>query len=260
MSDSPDTPTRRMIFTADVEHYSSRSTWSQIDIQQDLVDAISAAATAVGLDHGRWLQQGQGDAELALLPPGTDEARVLADLVRELGRRLRRRNHDRAEDGRMRLRVALHSGITHVGANGFPGTAPVVACRLRDSDVLRAALAAVPDAELVVIIPTDLYKDLVVNEYRGLRPADFGKVHITNKEYDADAYIWVPDHPVASWSAANAPDPQDSTAPPPPAGPETPAAQHRTATTHHGNAVIGSMTEQHAGRDIRIGHGPGGIT
>lgn len=261
MSATAETPTRRMIFTADVEHYSGRSAWSQIDIQQDLVDAISDAASAVGLDHGRWLRQVQGDAELALLPPGTDEAVVLADLARELARRLRRRNYDRAENGRMRLRMALHAGITHIGANGFAGKAPVVVCRLRDSDVLRAALAAVPDAELAVIVPSDLYEDLVRNEYRGLRPADFARVHVTNKEFTADAYIWLPGHPTDSWVKAvgGGPDPQSGHAAATP--PRRKPAEDRTATvtaTGNGNTVVGTNTGHVAGRDIMSRHRRGG--
>lgn len=254
MSDSAEKPTRRMIFTADVEHYSRKSAWSQIDIQQDLVDVISDAAKTVGLDRGRWLQQGQGDAEVALLPPDTDEAVVLADLVRELGARLRRRNHDRADHGRMRLRVAVHSGITHVGANGFPGKAPIVACRLRDSDPLRAALARVPEAQLALIITQDLYRDLVMNEYRGLRPGDFLKVRIANKEYADDAYISVPGYPVEVWV------PDDGPADAPPSGERTRQGRHRGAreatsvSATHGDAFIGDKTENHAARDIVIGH------
>lgn len=254
MSDSADTPTRRMIFTADVEHYSRKTTWSQIDIQQDLVDVISDAARAVGLDRGRWLPQGQGDAELALLPPGTDEALVLADLTRALGERLRRRNHDRASHGRMRLRVALHTGITHVGANGFPGKAPVLACRLRDSDPLRAALAAVPQAQLALIIPANLYEELVVPEYRGLRPADFRKVRIQNKELTTYAYICVPGYPVEQWAPNGGPRETAGRSRRRRTG-ERPSGGDHANATGGGDAVIGTKHQNTAGRDYYEGTG-----
>jgi hypothetical protein len=187
-----DTPLRRLIVAADVHRYSTRDPLGQIDAQQALLDALTSAADAIGLDRSLWHRQPQGDAELAILPPETDEAAVVADLPRELAIRLRRQNRMLKTDVRLRLRVAMHCGMLHMGALGYPGPAPVETCRLLDAQALRQALAETGDADLALIVSEQLFKDIVVPGYRGLRPELFRQVLVVVKEYSGNGYITLP--------------------------------------------------------------------
>lgn len=242
-----------MIITDDVERYSRRPTLTQIDFQRDLVGLMNRAAAMTGLDTAEWDRQRQGDAELIVLPPDVDESLVTADLVEAIRVCLERRNLDRSEQGRLRLRLALHTGSMIPGANGFAGPAVVAACRMRDSDALRATLAAAGTAELVVAVSGEIYRDIVANRLRGLRPDSYKPIRVTNKEYTDTAYVTVPGHAVAEWAHATGrndePDeagPRASARPPgrpAPAGPQVIA--------YGGDAVYGVMQENREVGEVR---------
>lgn len=216
-----DIPLRRLIVAADVHQYSLRDPLSQVDAQQGVIDALDSAASAIELDRSSWHTQAQGDAELAILPPDVDEAVVVADYPRELATSLRRHNRSLRPEDRLRLRVAVHCGVLHMGALGFPGVAPVETCRLLDAPPFKQALAAADDADVVLIVSEQLFKDIVVPGYRGLREQWFRKVAVTVKEFSGIGYITLPglgppafgDSPSATSGAA------------PPSGPVGPAGQ-----------------------------------
>lgn len=202
MSNDADVPSRRTIITDDAERYSKRRTLTQIDFQRDLVGLMDKAALMTGLNTAHWHRQRQGDAELIVLPPDVDESLVLAGLVEALRVCLERRNLDRSDEGRLRLRCAMHTGSVHFGANGFAGPAVVEACRMRDSDALRTTLTAAGDADLAVAVGGEIYRDIVANRLRGLRPELYEAIRMTNKEFDDTAYVSVPGHSVSEWSQA----------------------------------------------------------
>lgn len=142
------TGSRRLCVAADAESYSSRDVRGQLDVQRRLVEVLEAATRYAGLDRNLWTTQPQGDGELALLPLGLDEPRAVADLLRELAVALRRLNRGLVPQARLRLRVAVHTGMVYPGRNGFAGSAVVQVCRLRDSDDLRRTLREAASADL----------------------------------------------------------------------------------------------------------------
>ncbi|WP_018504452.1 hypothetical protein [Parafrankia discariae] len=115
----------------------------------------TCAAAEIRCAH--WVNRPSG-GELAVFPPGIDEGRVVSDFVRELRRTLARVNARPAP--RLRLRVALHQGITRVDEQGYGGRAIVKAGRLRDADVLDRELAEHPESDLVLIVSGELFDDL----------------------------------------------------------------------------------------------------
>ena len=185
---------RRLCMAVDLEHYSLRDNPGQVEAQRLLVQLLKEASDSAGLDRIYWDTQPTGDGEVALLPPGVDEARVIADFVHELRIALYQRNRILGADARLRLRVALHQGITHLAENGFGGSAVVVVCRLLNSRELKAALKDNPAADLVLIVSDQLYRDIVEHNYRDLRADSFTKVHVRDraKSFEADAWIHVP--------------------------------------------------------------------
>ncbi|MGK5557812.1 hypothetical protein ACSNOI_40035 [Actinomadura kijaniata] len=178
----PDAPVRRLVSAVDMHAYSGRRTFQQVDFQRTLIDALDAAAAQSGLDRSAWYLQEQGDAEVAVLPADAPEPVVVADFVRELANRLARVNHSPDPAERLRLRVAIHSGMVHFGRNGLPGPAAVDACRLLDAPALKAALRD-GDADLALILSDGLFHDVVSPGYRGLRAVDFTRVEVTVKEF-----------------------------------------------------------------------------
>jgi len=160
-------------------------------IQDELLDVLAAAATAAGLDRRTWRRQGQGDGELALIPPSEPEARVVDDFVGELAVSLYRRNCDRAAAERLRLRLALDHGPVRAASNGFAGRPVVAVSRLVGSAPVRQALAAA-DAGLAVILSRRVYTDLVLGGHTRL-PADaFRRTWVREKEFAEEAWLRVP--------------------------------------------------------------------
>jgi hypothetical protein len=246
-----DTPLRRLIIAVDVHRYSLRDPLAQVDTQQALVDALETAAAKVGLDRRTWHLQSIGDAELAIAPADVDEPAIVADFVEELRKRLLRQNRSLRREVRLRVRVAIHSGILHLAANGYAGPGPVETCRLLDAAPLKQALAAADEADLALIVSESLFRDMVKPEYRGLQPKDFRPVHVKVKEFDSTGYITLPGShlPPASNDEPAPPSPQPDEPPPPP---PWPTGNQPNVPTQNVTAWYGSTA---AGRDINIKYG-----
>jgi hypothetical protein len=185
---------RFVALSIDAQGYGKAHDQDQLSIQDELLDILAAAAAAAGLDRRTWHRQGQGDGELALITAGEPdtETRVVDGFVRELAVVLFRRNCDRAAEGRFRLRLAVDHGLVRPASNGFAGRPVVVVSRLVGCRPLRQAMAAAPDANLAVILSRQVYTDLVLGGHTTLRPADFRRVSVSEKELTDQAWLRVP--------------------------------------------------------------------
>lgn len=186
-------PGRRLCLTADVEHYSGLDTRAQSAVQADLVRALDEAARRSDLDRTAWDCQPQGDAEFDVLPEDTPEAVLLGPFVQHLTACLRALNA-RAASPRIRVRLAVDSGVASAAALGYAGPAPVAVARYVNTGQLKAALAGVPTADLAVIVSDRLYQDVLRSGIPGLDPAQYLRVHVRVKEFVSYAWIRVPGH------------------------------------------------------------------
>jgi hypothetical protein len=188
-------PRRRVVVSVDMESYSRRNNLLQYRAQQDFRRIMDDAATELGVDRPSWLQQQAGDGELAILPADASERALVGNLAPTLDRLLRQYNQGRSDEGRIRMRVAVHQGLVHLdGANGYPGEAVVTVCRLIDAPVLKDALKRrFPRAAVALVISDQLYKD-VVCQYQDLRPDLFQEVlaELPEKDFAQPAWIYVP--------------------------------------------------------------------
>lgn len=186
---------RRLVLSVDAKGYGSSTDRWQATIQNGLLAVLDEAAERAGLNRTGWLKQGAGDGELSILPDTEPEPRVADDFARQLCASLRRRNRDVADGKRLRLRLAVHYGTAIPAPNGHRGAGPVVVSRLCDCPQLKAALA-ISGADLAVILSRQVFTETIVQEHTSLEPGDFRKVRVQMKEYDEDAWIWVPGHNV----------------------------------------------------------------
>lgn len=184
---------RQLIVAYDVEHYSGRGTRREYATQQRLADILEFAFEESSVPAGDAKIQEQGDGGLALLPTGgtVDEPRLIVGLINALIRGLAELNEDLVEDAQVRLRVGLHEGVVHWAAHGYVGSAVIEACRLRDCDPVRSALAG-SDAPLVVVAADGLYRDVLSQGYHGLPGSAFTPVEVRAKSYSGKAWIYLP--------------------------------------------------------------------
>jgi hypothetical protein len=190
---------RRLCVAVDLERYSRRDNPGQQAAQAAMVQILRDAAERGAIDRAQWFRQQQGDGELALLPPGIDEARVITSLVRELRTGLFQHNRHANAAARLRLRVAVHQGITHVAANGFAGEAVNTVCRLCDSAPAKTALQRHGQSDLVLIVSQAIYEDVIAHDVCDVRAREFSQVtvELPDKDFSARAWIYVPDRDAA---------------------------------------------------------------
>lgn len=184
---------RKLVVAYDVEHYSGRGTRREYVTQQRLSDILEFAFRESDVPADAGEVQEQGDGGVALLPTGgaVDEPRLLVGLINALVQGLIELNEDLVEDARIRLRVGLNEGVVHLAAHGYVGQAVIEACRLRDADLVRSALAG-SDAPLVVVVADGLYRDVLSQGYHGLPASNFAPIEVQVKSYSGKAWIYLP--------------------------------------------------------------------
>ncbi|WP_030711971.1 hypothetical protein [Streptomyces sp. NRRL S-237] len=182
---------RRLLLAVDARGYGSADTARQRDIQTVLPRLLADAAEAAGLDRDSWVRQAAGDSEFAVLPADSGEQALVEPFMRRLDAGLRAYNRDRVPAARLALRAAVHFGPASEAPNGFVGPGPVEVSRVLESDPLRRALAAAPDATLAVALTAPIFTEVVAQGYTNFRPEEFREVVVEKKEYRGRAWLWV---------------------------------------------------------------------
>lgn len=204
---------RRMCVACDLEHYSRRPDNGQIEAQRAMARLLREAGERGALERAQWLTQPQGDGELALLPPGVDEAHVITGLWRELREGLHRYNRHASPQARLRIRIAVHEGQTYIADNGFAGDAINTVCRLRDCTEIKDALTA-SHGDLVLIVSDRIFYDVIRGyDARDLPAHAFTEANVImpDKDFRARAFIFSEPAPPAPPKDAT---PSEKTMPP----------------------------------------------
>lgn len=187
-------PVHRSLVAVDIEGYSRRRNQGHMELREALRRILADAFDSVGVEIVPTEQQDQGDAFLTLVGPEVSKVVLVDGLVREMENALRRYNHYHTEEGKMRLRVALHAGEVHLDGTGFPGEATVMVMRLIEAEQVKNALAKAPK-DLAVIVSDGLYRDVVAHDYGGIVHEEYGQVEVAVKTFRGPAWIRVPGCP-----------------------------------------------------------------
>jgi hypothetical protein len=183
----------KVVLVSDIAGYSIRSPAAQAIAQERLLDVMTFAcrhARVFGVPARN--RQDRGDGRLYALPSRADEALMIPRLILGLRHGLYLANLGDTSSERLRIRVAMARGQVAPGALGFLGQPPITVGRLVDAPQTKAALAAKDDADLVVIVPDELYQDVLKLDFPGVPSAAFTSVLIAAKEYRGTAWIHVP--------------------------------------------------------------------
>jgi hypothetical protein len=237
---------RRMCIAVDLEHYSRRTDAGQVEAQRAMAVLVREASERGALERAQWLTQELGDGELALLPPGIDEAHVITSLWRELREGLHRYNRHANATARLRMRVAVHEGQTYIADSGFAGDAVNTVCRLCDCAQVKDALSAT-DGDLVLIVSDRIFHDVIQgHDAHELSASAFTEVAIAmpDKEFYAQAFIF---------SAGAALRPAPGATPAGRASPAQPAASRPPADRGGATINVGLKANKVKTRDIVSG-------
>lgn len=166
----------------DVEHHGEHGITERAAARRQLSALLADMCASPGFGELPMWQQSTGDGEVVLLPVGIDEPQTVTLVVNWLIRALHQAN-TAWEGPRVRLRVAVHEGITTLISGVFDGPAVRKTCRLVGALPLGAALARRPAADLAVLFSDRIYPDL--GEYlptEGFTPVEVGDPAASSRE------------------------------------------------------------------------------
>jgi hypothetical protein len=131
-----------------------------------------------------------GDGIRLIFPPAVSPIPVLAHFICDLTAALRVQQENRP-DARFRLRVAVDMGLVHRD-HGWHGSPLVMCSRLCDAQPVRRVLRSIEQANLVLVVSSRVYDEVVRHGYDGIDPAAYSKIEIREKETSTSAWINVP--------------------------------------------------------------------
>jgi hypothetical protein len=181
--------TFRIGFVVDVAEYGRRSAPAQAGLGRRLTGIITGMVNDVGFGFEEADNDGgSGDGMAVFLPVGADHTRVLPGLIRSAAGRLSRDNEQHRD--RVRLRMAIGSGLLGFGPAGFTGRLIIELNRLVDSASVRRALAGDPGRDIAVLVSNTLHEEVVGPGYLDSDLWSFQRVRVAVKEYYRPAWLW----------------------------------------------------------------------
>jgi hypothetical protein len=195
-----------LVVAVDIENFGGLDTLGQLLLQTRLSHVLDLAAHRARLARDRWYRQLRGDGELAVLPPNTDVAWVLADFTERLAEALSQLRLTHRGEPPLRLRLAMHHGTLTAGDFGPVGSAPITTCRLLDARVAKQVLRAEATGDLVLVISEQLYRDVVKTRFHGLAPERFRPMRTTVKGMTYSGYLCAGTPRAATRQAIRPPD------------------------------------------------------
>jgi len=186
----------RALLSVDVEKSSGRGRRPTNDVRLVLREAVADALARNSVSWADSVVRDLGDGLTIVAPPGTAKADLLNTVIYDLALRLRQHNYAEGPGSRrlIRVRAALHAGEVELSADGFVAGRPLeVLARLLDAPELREALrTAPPGTPLALIMSGHYYDDAVKYGSLSVLPEDFASRHVRVKEYEGQAWLFVP--------------------------------------------------------------------
>jgi heat shock protein HtpX len=180
----------RLGFVVDVVGYSQRSARRQEMLQHRLRKVLADILAHLAMEPGTVdTNGGAEDGMVVFLPADTDPSLAVPRLIQVTADSLAR-DSGRFPD-RLRLRMAIGSGMVDAGPVGLTGPLIGTLNRLVHSAPLRQAVTEHPGSGLAVLVTNALHKQVVRAGGLPLHPATFRRVAIEAKEFSELAWLWV---------------------------------------------------------------------
>jgi len=179
--------TPRLGFVLDVVGYGQRDADGREDLQQRLDELVGRVLADLGVKPADTVTIPEGDSKIVFLPVGADTSTVLPLLLSATAERLRRDN--RRYTDRMRLRMAVGTGLLGDAPLGHSGDLIVDLNRLVNSAVIRQAVLENGESDLVLLVTHTLHDEVIRPGY--LNRDEFVRVDVTMREFTAPGWLWL---------------------------------------------------------------------
>lgn len=185
------------MFAVDISAFGTRADPVQLHLRTAMYEIVRHACDNGGLSWDATYREDRGDGMFAIAPASTSVDTILDSIVPHIRAGLRQHNRLANPAAQIRMRMVVHAGYVYFDDHGVSGHALVQLFRLLDSTALKAALRT-GESELALLVSGYLY-DEVIEHGSGLTdPAAYRRITVTNKETNADAWLWSPSpHPSA---------------------------------------------------------------
>src|SRR5882757_6177016 len=171
------------LLAVDIASFGARERTDHVKgyIRNALYDMIEKSLTECRISAEDYFTSDCGDGAIVIIPKHVHVSALASTLIDWLRAALHRHNQVSSEIGRMRLRVALHSGEVHTDKHGVVGSSIVHLCRLLDAQAVRHALTD-SGAALALIVSDALFNDVLCHAPGPVVPTDYRPVQIDMKE------------------------------------------------------------------------------
>jgi hypothetical protein len=188
------------ILAIDIERF-SRPEWTdpiRLELRARLHSLVDRALAQARIAPAQISRTDTGDGIWLVVAAQVPSIRLLDPLATSLAAMLARDNQQAPADQRLRLRLVAHAGQVLADPYGHAGQALNLTARLLGADVGRAILAAVPGAELVLLLSEQFHQR--VGSLGD--PGDYQPVWVSVKETSTRAWVHLPGlprQPALSW-------------------------------------------------------------
>ncbi|MFI6445049.1 hypothetical protein [Kitasatospora sp. NPDC050543] len=217
-------PVNRTILLLDIEQFSRRDDVVQAVLRRTLNTVVDQTLVAAGVEATQQYREDRGDGLIVLLGGDVAKTAVLRSLLTLTPELLHDHNRLASRSAQMRLRMVLAAGeIAHdpqAGTTGgLVGHDLNQACRLLDSDALRAALTEQADEQCALMVSTVVYEGVVRHGHRGVRPELFRPTEVKVKDGVLSAWLHRANEPSGSTEPNGPREPRELGEPEGPMGP-----------------------------------------
>lgn len=162
---------------------------ARVYLRRQLYETMAEALAMTGPPWRSCYKEDRGDGVLIVMPAHTPAALLMDPLAHHVHAVLRRTNRLASEAGRLRLRLAVHTGLVRRDTYGITGHASITLFRLLEAAAFKRLLGADTDVGLIVSDP--LYHDVV---RRGglIDPEGYVPIRAHCKETRVRAWVWRP--------------------------------------------------------------------
>ncbi len=224
------------VLIIDVAGSASHTNPWQLRMRTDLRKIVLGILETQRHDPAGFHLDDTGDGVRLIFPSEAMTIDLLARFVPALAEALRAYRTADPQAG-FQLRIAIDTGLVHRD-HGWHGS-PLIRCsRLCDAEPVRQVLRAANRADLVVVVSSRVYDDVVRHGYDGIDPSSYRSITVQVKETGTTAWVHIPGY-------ASPPDVADG-------DDSRPERQDRPAATTMQATVFGDGRVYQAGRDQHI--------
>lgn len=163
----------------------------QLRLRRQMYALVAEACAMGSLPWWDCHREDRGDGALFVAPQQVPAELFLDPLAHHLTAVLRRYNRLAGDTVRLRLRLAVHSGLVHHDDHGVAGHAVVHLFRLLESGAFKRALDGAA-TDFGLIVSDRLYGDITGRNGSLIDAGAYRELRVTSKETRTRAWAWFP--------------------------------------------------------------------